>query len=90
MRPPKVLDAVLGLTAVLFVAFAGAVAVKLTDTHTVACFNSESRAWDVFVAAATVRRDGDWLVLRKGFPPRDVARIHKSVFCMAILSGVAE
>lgn len=90
MRPPKVLDAVAGLTVLALAIFGGAVAARLSDTHNVACLNGEMKTWDVFVADATARDDGDWLVLRKGFPPRTVARIHKSVLCVAILSGVAE
>lgn len=86
----KVPAAMLGLTALGVAIFGGAVAARLTDTHDVACFNAELRTWDVFVAGVTVRHDGDWLVLRKGFPPRTVGRIHKAVLCVALLSGVGE
>lgn len=87
MRPPKVLDAVVGLTVLALVAFGGAVTARLTDSQDVMCWNAELQTWDVQVAGVTVRRDGDWLVLRRGFPPRVVARVHTSRLCVALLSG---
>lgn len=90
MRPPKVLDAVVGLTALALATFGGAVAAHLTDTHDVACFNAERKTWDAFFTDVTVRRDGDWLVMRRGFPPHVVGRYHTSIMCIAVLSGMGQ
>lgn len=90
MRPPKVLDAVAGLIAILLIGFLSAVASRLTDGRDVMCWNQERRVWDAFVVNVTARREGDWLLLRRGFPPQTIARIHASVVCVAILSGAPE
>lgn len=90
MRPPKVLDAVLGLTVLALVAFGGAVVARLTDNRDVMCWNPDRRVWDAFVANVSARREGNWLLLRRGFPPQTIARVHVSVVCVAILSGAPE
>jgi hypothetical protein len=90
MRPPKVLDAVVGLTVLALAAFGGAVGARLTDTHDVMCWNPERRVWDAFAANVSARREGDWLLLRRGIPPQTIARVHASVVCVAILSGAPE
>lgn len=87
MSRHKVLTAVLGTIAFGVVAFGGAVTARLTDSHDVICWNPERRAWDHGFVDVTARDDGDWLVLRRGFPPHVVARFHKSIACMAVLSG---
>jgi len=86
----KVPAAMLGLLALGVATFGGAVASRLTDSRDVMCWNQERRVWDAFVVNVTVRREGDWLLLRRGFPPQTIARIHASVVCVAILSGAPE
>ncbi len=90
MSAPKVLTAVLGTIAFGVVAFGGAVASRLTESHDVACWDEQSRSWGYWFREVSWLRDGDTIVLRKGFPPRVVARVPSSVFCLAILSGSPE
>lgn len=84
---PKVIDAIAGLFATAVVGVGVYVVRDLTDYKNVACFSTEAGAWVGFHAGVTIRRDGEYLVVRKGFPPRDVARYHQSLLCLDALTG---